>query len=83
MNKLRDTLGVKIDFQDEHEDKDKDVVVAGKKKKPVHSKAKVKITGRKENVEEAKKRILMHAERLVRCFFLSLVLGREYVWDAD
>ena len=65
VNRLREALGVKIDFQDEHEDKDKETVV-GKKKKPVHTKAKVKITGRKENVEEAKKRILMHAERLVR-----------------
>ncbi|KAJ3555402.1 hypothetical protein NM688_g2599 [Phlebia brevispora] len=62
INKLRDSLGVKIDFIDEYDDKDKDASV--KKKKAVHQKAKVKITGRKENVEEAKKRIIMHADRL-------------------
>ena len=61
---------MKIDFSDEHEEKEKEVVVAagGKKKRAApttQAKAKVKITGRKENVEEAKKRIVLHAERLV------------------
>lgn len=37
----------------------------GKKKKLVQQKCRFKITGRKENVEEAKKRILVHVERFV------------------
>ncbi|KAJ7496037.1 hypothetical protein B0H11DRAFT_2227032 [Mycena galericulata] len=61
VNKLRDQLGVKVDVSDEVDEKDKEV---GKKKKVVHQKSKVKITGRKENVEEAKKRILAQIERL-------------------
>ncbi|KAG2146037.1 uncharacterized protein EDB93DRAFT_1287176 [Suillus bovinus] len=61
VNKLRDTLGVKVDFSDEADEKEKET---GKKKKAVHQKSKVKITGRKENVEEAKKRILSQVERL-------------------
>ncbi|TDL26238.1 hypothetical protein BD410DRAFT_813193 [Rickenella mellea] len=61
VNKLRDTLGVKIDFTDEADEREKD---SGKKKKAVTQKSKVKITGRKENVEEAKKRILTQVERL-------------------
>ncbi|TBU33830.1 hypothetical protein BD311DRAFT_711968 [Dichomitus squalens] len=61
VNKLRDTLGVKIDFSDEGEEKDKE---GGKKKKAAHLKSKVKIVGRKENVEEAKRRIQAQAERL-------------------
>ena len=61
VNKLRDTLGVKIDFNDEPDDKEQ---IAGKKKKAVHQKAHVKITGRKENVEEAKRRILTQVDRL-------------------
>nr|GAT43004.1 predicted protein [Mycena chlorophos] len=59
VNKLRDQLGVKVDVSDEVDDKD-----TGKKKKGLHQKSKVKITGRKENVEEAKKRILAQIERL-------------------
>lgn len=61
VNKLRDALGVKVDFSDEADEKEKE---AGKKKKAAHQKSKVKITGRKENVEEAKKRILSQVERL-------------------
>ncbi|KAF7376317.1 hypothetical protein MSAN_00047200 [Mycena sanguinolenta] len=63
VNKLRDQLGVKVDVSDEVDEKEKEVT--GKKKKTaVHQKSKVKITGRKENVEEAKKRILTQIERL-------------------
>ncbi|KAH7925953.1 hypothetical protein BV22DRAFT_1064054 [Leucogyrophana mollusca] len=61
VNKLRDVLGVKVDVSDDADDKDKEVF---KKKKTTHQKSKVKITGRKENVEEAKKRILAQVERL-------------------
>ena len=76
INKIRDSLGVKIDFSDEHEDKDKDV---GKKKKVTQQKARVKITGRKENVEEAKKRIIMHADRLVSYCPVFMALGPVYL----
>ncbi|KAG6837485.1 hypothetical protein H0H93_008410 [Arthromyces matolae] len=58
VNKLREQLGVKVDVSDEVEEKE------GKKKKAVHQRAKVKITGRLENVEEAKRRILSQVERL-------------------
>ncbi|KAJ6587137.1 hypothetical protein DFH09DRAFT_246782 [Mycena vulgaris] len=61
VNKLRDQLGVRVDVSDEVDEKEKD---NGKKKKAVHQKSKVKITGRKENVEDAKKRILAQIERL-------------------
>ncbi|KAF9010508.1 hypothetical protein BDQ17DRAFT_1322352 [Cyathus striatus] len=60
INKLRDQLGVKVDVSDE-EEKEKE---SGKKKKTTHLKAKIKITGRKENVEEAKRRVLAQVERL-------------------
>ncbi|KAJ7188034.1 hypothetical protein C8R46DRAFT_1053419 [Mycena filopes] len=62
VNKLRDQLGVRVDVSDEVDEKEKEV--SGKKKKAVHQRSKVKITGRKENVEEAKKRILAQIERL-------------------
>ncbi|KAG1734692.1 uncharacterized protein EDB91DRAFT_1146341 [Suillus paluster] len=61
INRLRDILGVKVDVSNESDEKEKE---AGKKKKAAHQKSKVKITGRKENVEEAKKRILSQVERL-------------------
>ncbi|KAF8650436.1 hypothetical protein AX16_005239 [Volvariella volvacea WC 439] len=60
INKLRDLLGVKVLF-DDNEEREKE---SGKRKKTVHLKSKVKITGRKENVEEAKKRIIAQVERL-------------------
>lgn len=78
MNKLRDQLGVRVDVSDDVDEKEKE---GGKKKKVVHQKSRVKvkherlivasligrlqITGRKENVEEAKKRILAQIDRLV------------------
>lgn len=41
VNKIRDTLGVKVDFSDDHDDKEKD---AGKKKKSAAGqKVKVKV----------------------------------------
>lgn len=54
VSKLREDLGVRIDFGDANAD------AAGKK--PV--KVKVVVVGRKENAEEAKKRILNQAEKL-------------------
>ncbi|KAK7472678.1 hypothetical protein VKT23_000791 [Stygiomarasmius scandens] len=61
INKLRDQLGVRVDVSDDTDDKEKE---SGKKKKVTHQKSKVTITGRKENVEEAQKRILAQVERL-------------------
>ncbi|KAF9051139.1 hypothetical protein BDZ89DRAFT_1088665 [Hymenopellis radicata] len=60
VNKLRDQLGVKVDVSDDVDEKEKDT----KKKKVAHQKSKVTITGRKENVEEAKRRILSQIERI-------------------
>ncbi|KAJ3829948.1 hypothetical protein F5880DRAFT_1607106 [Lentinula raphanica] len=59
INKLRDQLGVRVDVSDDVDEKE-----SGKKKKAVHYKSKVKITGRKENVEEAQKRIIAQIEKL-------------------
>jgi hypothetical protein len=52
VNKLRDDLGVRVDFVES---------VDGKRKK-----TRCVIKGRKENVEEAKKRILSQVEKIVR-----------------
>ncbi|KAF5393250.1 hypothetical protein D9757_000766 [Collybiopsis confluens] len=60
INKLRDQLGVKVDVSDDFDDKES----SNKKKKAANQKSKVKITGRKENVEEAQKRIIAQIERL-------------------
>ncbi|KAG6845298.1 hypothetical protein H0H87_011148 [Tephrocybe sp. NHM501043] len=57
VNKLRDQLGVKVDVFDDLDEKEG-------KKKTVHQKSKIKITGRQENVEEAKRRILSQVDRL-------------------
>ncbi|KAJ3910340.1 hypothetical protein F5879DRAFT_930069 [Lentinula edodes] len=59
INKLRDQLGVRVDVLDDTDEKE-----SGKKKKAVRHKSKVKITGRKENVEEAQKRINAQIEKL-------------------
>lgn len=61
VNRLREQLGVKVDVSDDIDDKEKE---GSRKKKSVHQKSRVKITGRQENVEEAKRRILTHLERL-------------------
>lgn len=74
INKLRETLGVKIDFSDDADDKEKDT---GKKKKAAQ-KAKVKIVGRKENVEEAKRRILSQVERLADETSETLKIPAQY-----
>ncbi|KAG1716418.1 hypothetical protein ID866_770 [Astraeus odoratus] len=61
ISRLREQLNVRVDIFDDVEEKDKDV---SKKKKTPVPKTKFKITGRKENAEEAKKRILVQVERL-------------------
>jgi len=82
INKLREQLGVKVDVSDDVDDKEI-VVGKRKKIVHQKSKIKVRydccacckdykltstqITGRKENVEDAKKRIFTQIERLVSC----------------
>ena len=82
INKLREQLGVKVDVFDDMDEKEKE---GGKKKKTTHQKSRIKITGRKENVEEAKKRVLAQVERLVSLLVLlislmvlTLIVGRRY-----
>ena len=82
INKLREQLGVKVDVFDDMDEKEKE---GGKKKKTTHQKSRIKITGRKENVEEAKKRVLAQVERLVSLMVLLislmvliLIVGRRY-----
>ncbi|KIJ18943.1 hypothetical protein PAXINDRAFT_166858 [Paxillus involutus ATCC 200175] len=75
VNRLREQLGVKVDVSDDIEEKEKE---SGKKKKPVHLKSKFKITGRKENVEEAKKRILAQVERLADETSETLKIPAQY-----
>jgi transcription antitermination factor NusA-like protein len=79
VNKLRDQLGVKIDLVDETDDKEKDAKKK-KSSTPSAQKVAVKvsyrrsislllsfaqISGRRENAEEAKRRILALVDRLV------------------
>jgi predicted PilT family ATPase len=61
INKLREQLGVKVDVSDNVDERERE---GNKKKKLFHQTSRVKITGRKENVEEAKKRILAQVDRL-------------------
>jgi predicted PilT family ATPase len=72
INRIRDQLGVKIDFSDEHEDKDK----TGKKKPTL--KTHVKIVGRKEKAEDAKKRIQAQAERIADEVFETIKIPNQY-----
>ncbi|KAI0266791.1 hypothetical protein BC834DRAFT_935068 [Gloeopeniophorella convolvens] len=74
VNKLRDTLGVKIDFSDEGDD-GRD---ASKRKKGTSQKSKVTVTGRKENVEDAKRRILSQVERLADETTETLKIPAQY-----
>ncbi|KAG9316397.1 hypothetical protein JVU11DRAFT_2430 [Chiua virens] len=75
VNRLREQLGVRVDVFDEPDEREKD---SSKKKKPVHQKSKFKITGRKENVEEAKKRILAQVERLAEETSETLKIPAEF-----
>ncbi|CAE6410521.1 unnamed protein product [Rhizoctonia solani] len=61
INKLRDQLDVKVDLND---DADKEGADTKKKGKKSIAKTHVKITGRRSNADEAKKRILAQVERL-------------------
>ncbi|CUA66866.1 Vigilin 1 [Rhizoctonia solani] len=61
INKLRDQLDVKVDLND---DGDKEGTDTKKKGKKPTTKTHVKITGRKANADDAKKRILAQVERL-------------------
>ncbi|KAK7053480.1 hypothetical protein VNI00_004106 [Paramarasmius palmivorus] len=74
INKLREQLGVKVDVSDDVDEK----VEGTKKKKAVHQKSKVTITGRKENVEEAQRRILSQVERLADETSEVLKIANQY-----
>lgn len=86
VNRLREALGIEVDFTDEddrgnkdYKDKDKEITV--KRKKGGASggaKARVTLKGRKENVEEAKKRILAQIERLEDETVEVLKIPRQY-----
>ncbi|KAN0064474.1 hypothetical protein ACQY0O_002100 [Thecaphora frezii] len=60
VTKLREELGIKIDFGEPSAAAEAD----GKRKSKKGSTTKVVLTGRKENVEEAKKRLLAQADKL-------------------
>jgi hypothetical protein len=68
VQKLREELGVRIDFDEQGTSNSNNAegatIVKGKKAKP-STQSHVKLQGRKENVEEAKKRILRQIEQLV------------------
>lgn len=61
--KLREELGVRVDFSDQSVNENDGT--SHHKKKRTQTKVSIVIQGRKENVEEAKKRILAQTERLV------------------
>ncbi|EJD52559.1 hypothetical protein AURDEDRAFT_111219 [Auricularia subglabra TFB-10046 SS5] len=80
VNKLRESLGIEVDFTDEDDGKEKEKENGIKKKKPTSSTAKARVTlkGRKENVEEAKRRILAQVERLADETAEILKIPRQY-----
>ncbi|KAG8999118.1 hypothetical protein FRB90_012145 [Tulasnella sp. 427] len=78
VNKLRESLDVKIDFNDEATDEKEqwnDAKGRGKKAVP---KSKVRIQGKQENAEEAKKRILGQIEKLADETEEKLIIARQY-----
>lgn len=64
ISKLGEELGVKVNFSDQVQNTSHDDSAQPKKRKNHHQKVLVTVSGRMENVEEAKKRILAQAERL-------------------
>ncbi|KAG8886137.1 hypothetical protein FRB97_007175 [Tulasnella sp. 331] len=86
VNKLRDSLDVTVNFDDEADESKGEWAEKGKGKRGFTTRAKVKITGRKENVEEAKKQILAQADetmevvRIPRQYHPGLIgTGGKYV----
>lgn len=67
---MREELGVRIDFSDIELATSAPTV---NKKKPARAKAQVTVKGRRANAEEAKRRILSQADRVVRYFASSRV----------
>ncbi|KAL4080328.1 hypothetical protein V8B97DRAFT_2020946 [Scleroderma yunnanense] len=63
VNKLRDQFNVRVDVLDDAEEREKEKDLSKKKKSPPQL-VRLKITGRQEHAEEAKKRILAQVERL-------------------
>lgn len=74
VTKLREELGVRIDFS---EPSTADGANGAKKGRKPTSTAKVVLTGRKENVEEAKKRLLTQVDRLADETTVTLKIPQE------
>ncbi|KAK4054162.1 hypothetical protein OIV83_001188 [Microbotryomycetes sp. JL201] len=70
ISKLRDDLGVRVDF----EEQSAATAAGGTKKKPTSTKSRVTIKGRKENAEEAQKRIQAQVARLADEVTLTIPL---------
>lgn len=78
VNKIRESLDVKIDFSDESPDGgDWNHTGRGKKAAP-NTKSKVRIQGTKEGAEEAKKRILAQVEKMADETEEKLTIARQY-----
>lgn len=77
INKLRDSLGVSIYFETEAETVKEPSKKKKEKEKPSQT-SRVKITGRKENAEEAKKRILAQVEQYADETSEVLKIPRQY-----
>lgn len=71
ITKLREELGVRVDFE---EPAPGAAAAAGSKKKSAGGKSKVTIKGRKENAEEAKKRILTKVTQIADEVTLTIPL---------
>ncbi|EST07096.1 K Homology domain, type 1 [Kalmanozyma brasiliensis GHG001] len=74
ITKLREELGVRIDFGEPSSAEGAD---AAKKGRKTASSTKVVLTGRKENVEEAKKRLQTQVERLADETSVTLKIPQE------
>ncbi|SPO26104.1 related to SCP160 - involved in control of mitotic chromsome transmission [Ustilago trichophora] len=74
ITKLREELGVRIDFGEPSSAEGADGAKKGRK---VTSTTKVVLTGRKENVEEAKKRLQTQVERLADETSVTLKIPQE------
>lgn len=74
VNKLREDLGVRVQFDDGPSSAPAD----GKKVKKAGSKVTCKIVGRKEGVEEAKRRLLAQVDRLADETTVSIVIPKKF-----
>lgn len=65
ISKIRETLSVRIDFQDETEASKEGQWTEKSKSKKAVPKVHVKVTGKEKNAMEARKRILAQVEKFV------------------